>query len=131
MLHLSAAENNVTYTPSMLQAIKEAIVFARDATSGSTQLFVTGAGTKITGVEESPSQFSVYPNPGTGLFTLEGMENSQQNLSLEIVDPSGRSMGYFPLSNSGAGKFQLDITAASDGLYLVRIQGKNAVRIIK
>ncbi len=123
---------NVTYTPTTLTKITDAIVFTSDATSGLEQLVVTGTGVKITGIEESPTQFLVYPNPSNGLFTLEGIDTSQsENPTVEIIDASGRFIGNFSLSSSGSNKYLLDITSESNGLYLLNVSGKTPMRLIK
>lgn len=59
-----------------------------------------------------PLSVSVYPNPSTGIFYVEGGGPNQR---LEIIDLSGRSVTTFVNSTF------FDLTGYPDGVYFVRI----------
>ena len=72
---------------------------------------VKGTVTNPTGLKESTSfkGLSIYPNPTTGLLTIEGAEGIT-----EIYDLYGRLV---LTTNTNT----LDISTAADGIYLVRV----------
>jgi uncharacterized repeat protein (TIGR03803 family) len=122
----------VTFTPTTLGVVTAPITFTSDATAGSSQVIAKATAVKVTAVEEVPGQLSVFPNPGTGLFHLRGLESSSvKNLSVEVLDASGQSVGSFPLTPDGRGQYQLDVRALTNGLYLLKAPAHPALRVVK
>jgi hypothetical protein len=76
--------------------------------------------------EEIFSRLSLYPNPGQGLFTLEGSLHAPAPVLLEISDLAGRRL----LSQEAGGgvewRAEIDLRGHPDGFYLLRIQAGDA-----
>jgi alpha-tubulin suppressor-like RCC1 family protein len=77
----------------------------------------------IVGLTENPGPaFSVYPNPNTGIVTLElGFD-----LPVTITDARGRKIyeGEMP-----AGKTTLDLSGEANGVYLVNVKGPKGTQV--
>jgi hypothetical protein len=74
------------------------------------------------GVEDhaNDTQITVYPNPGSGIFYFNGLEN---NSLLEITDLSGRVILKSELKSNS---FSIDLSGKNRGLYLYRIASSNS-----
>lgn len=85
------------------------------------------------GVEEEVEQlqFSVMPNPTSGLLTLQ-LDALVQQGQIDVFDPTGKRVQWQNLSV--AGNNQLDLQRLADGLYTVRVStqhGFGVKRIVK
>jgi hypothetical protein len=68
----------------------------------------------------------VYPNPTSGLFTVE--LNTTSIKTVQVIDLTGRVV----MSNtSSSEKVNVNISALANGIYYVKIQSENAVEVIK
>jgi uncharacterized repeat protein (TIGR03803 family) len=122
----------VTFTPTTLGIVTAPITFTSNATAGPSQLIAKATSVKVTAVEEVPGQLSVFPNPGAGVFHLRGLDaTSIKNLSVDVLDASGQSVGNFSLTPDGRGQYQLDVRSLTNGLYLIKAPGFPAVRVVK
>lgn len=63
--------------------------------------------------------FSVYPNPGTGLFTVDGWAKETQ---LRVLDMRGREIEY-----TRVGERQIDVRHAAAGQYIFELQLGQAI----
>ncbi|GHN01037.1 hypothetical protein WSM22_25260 [Cytophagales bacterium WSM2-2] len=123
---------NVTFTPGAVGKITGAITFTSDASSGYNHIIAKATVVAVTAIEASASSFSVYPNPGKGIFFIEGVDaGNPENTSAEIIDATGRSHGKFNLTAYRNNTLSLDITSLNSGLYLIRVRDKGVVRVIK
>lgn len=71
--------------------------------------------------------FTVYPNPGTGIFQLTGNEVAEK---ISVFDVNGREV--FSLQPQAA-NVSLDLSSLADGVYTVRVNtadGVSAVRLV-
>ena len=69
-----------------------------------------------TGIDEAAANnFSVYPNPSTGLFTIE-LEGDVSNVKLSILDLNGRTVYSQPLVTN---KTNVDLNTIANGIYTV------------
>jgi hypothetical protein len=78
-------------------------------------------------VEEIDNQLadvSVYPNPASGMFTLEFQNIDPGNYWAEVIDITGKSLirEKFDI-NQSVRKFTFDMSEYPEGLYLIRIVG--------
>jgi subtilisin family serine protease len=64
----------------------------------------------------TPAEINVYPNPSSGLFTLE----TSEPLNYQIMDMMGRMIETNMLS---AGSHNIDLTGKGKGLYFLRVFG--------
>ncbi|MFM7015563.1 MAG: PKD domain-containing protein, partial [Bacteroidota bacterium] len=75
----------------------------------------------------STSSLLVSPNPSNGLFSLE-MKNLNSALPINVFDMLG-NLVYQRMINSS--KSTLDIRSFPAGVYILRVEGQNPVRLIK
>lgn len=69
----------------------------------------------------------IYPNPTTGLFTIDMSSVLDGNYNLVILDVAGRELKKSGVKNVKSAKqiFYLSISDLSPGSYILRIEGKN------
>ncbi|MDP3557366.1 MAG: T9SS type A sorting domain-containing protein [Bacteroidota bacterium] len=82
----------------------------------------TGIDNKVT----SSIGVLVYPNPNSGLFSIELNNGSIKNI--EVMDVTGRIVLAKTTSND---KIDFNINTLSNGIYYVKIQSNNSVEIVK
>ena len=81
-----------------------------------------------TGVEEAvANNFSVYPNPSTGLFTIE-LQGGVSNVKLSILDLNGRIVYSQPLIKN---KTNVDLNTIANGVYTVVLVSDDTVSSTK
>jgi len=70
-----------------------------------------------------PSDFNckVYPNPSTGLFTLEINYDSKENSDLTITTIEGAVVYKKNISYSGGHNQKLDLTGFAKGIYILKL----------
>ena len=80
------------------------------------------------GIAEFPteSQFAVYPNPTTGLLTLEWNETGSGQRRWEVREPTGKLVLELPLvrSQGGWNKIQIELPDLPAGVYILRGTGE-------
>ncbi|MFT4601041.1 MAG: PKD repeat protein, partial [Arenicella sp.] len=84
----------------------------------------------FTTVEESRSEFTLYPNPATEEAILRiGDKSTVQNIDLLSTD--GKLIKSIPVQSLSNNEVKIDLTDLSKGLYLIRIQGDESLETIK
>src|SRR5262249_43775752 len=87
------------------------------AASVSRQLLVT----TVTAVEPSPaSQVKMYPNPTTGLVTIEVPTTKSANVEIDVYNTAGVTVMQ-RTAQPVEGKISLDMSSVQQGVYLVRV----------
>ena len=81
----------------------------------------------ITSIEDNAplSELSVFPNPTTGLITIEMKEYKGSALSFILYDLKGQEVFRKESSVGSYIKFDLDLAALSQGVYLLRVVSEN------
>ncbi|PLW95162.1 MAG: hypothetical protein C0592_00725 [Marinilabiliales bacterium] len=79
-----------------------------------------------TGIEENDMLLSVYPNPSNGVFTI-ATEGMNAEMFIEVISPEGRIVRQITSSESTT---TLDLTGEDAGVYYVRIQIEDEVKVI-
>ena len=75
-------------------------------------------------MEQEPNQFSVYPNPGSGRFTIEASENSQI-VSWAVYNLSGQKVAQGNAPHFGQSmQINLNLSSGLYALELVQSDGK-------
>jgi hypothetical protein len=76
----------------------------------------------ITGLEESISGLSIYPNPATDVLNIEFNSNSNDNVTIEFVNAIGQviSSDKFVVTN-GLLDIELDMNGYSKGVYQINL----------
>lgn len=85
--------------------------------SGTTCFNIT---TGISSLIGSSSSIHIFPNPTSGIITIDGIEEGQ---TVEVYNYLGQKVSSTMASNT---TLQLDITTQATGIYLVRILNKDA-----
>ena len=74
----------------------------------------------------SSSQVSVYPNPNSGVFTVELVNGV--NKTIEVMDVTGRVV----LSNTTTNNTtNVNISTLANGVYYVKVKSENVSEVIK
>lgn len=86
------------------------------------------------GIEEAnfDGNVSVYPNPNTGLFTLEVEMTHQMNMTVGLYDMVGKQVWLDQgLGNTSSLRKQYDLSHMPDGVYFLRIYADNQMTVQK
>ncbi|MBA2612334.1 MAG: T9SS type A sorting domain-containing protein [Bacteroidetes bacterium] len=98
--------------------------------TGCTNTFtISQAVSPCTGINATTASVNgvlVYPNPNTGVFTIELNNGSVKNI--DVMDLTGRIVLSNTTSND---KVDFNINTLANGVYYVRIQSNNTVEVIK
>jgi hypothetical protein len=74
----------------------------------------------------------VYPNPTSGLATVEFGANAEATYSVKISDLAGRVMITKEVAAvKGINQVEIDLSGAAKGMYLVNIIGADGVKVTK
>ena len=87
-------------------------------------MLTTSVTTGITNLNIDIPEIRMYPNPTTGIFTVEG-ENIQ---SVEIINITGQTV--YKIKDKKK-KVKIDLSGQPKGIYFVKIQSDNLIRIEK
>jgi len=75
------------------------------------------------------SSLRVWPNPGSGIFRIEGLHGAEM---VEVMDATGRSISR--RATNGPDALTIDLSEQPDGLYMLRLSGRDGVamrRLVK
>ncbi len=85
--------------------------------------------TNTSGIDDingNGSSVDIYPNPSNGLFTVQSLVVSNK-WSVEVYNTLGQNVySQFPIPNS---KFLIDLSSQPNGVYLIRILGKDGILV--
>ena len=73
---------------------------------------------------EFEQSLTIYPNPGTGVFTVELPESAEISSNITIYDLTGKVVMQQTL-NANTDVIQIDATSLSSGNYILRMQTNN------
>jgi CubicO group peptidase (beta-lactamase class C family) len=82
--------------------------------------------TGVKKVDLQKNLVEVFPNPGSGVFTVYPMQNVQGLISLKIYDSMGRIIKFFTINDMKEQQFSLD--GFADGMYSVVAEYENLVQ---
>lgn len=92
----------------------------------TTYVQVVSECTGINQITTTLSGVKVYPNPTSGLFSVELNNNSAK--TIEVTDVTGR---VIMTNTSNNEVVNVNINGLANGIYYVKIQSENAVEVIK
>jgi hypothetical protein len=70
------------------------------------------------------SSLRVWPNPSSGIFRIEGLHGAEM---VEVMDATGRTISR--RSTNGPDALSIDLSEQPDGLYLLRLTGRDGVAV--
>lgn len=82
----------------------------------------SGCNTTVAVDELQSGQWTVYPNPSSGVVRIEGSERIQ---SLKVTDLTGRTVW----ESQGAGVSEVNLTGNSPGIYFFHILGEDKIAV--
>jgi len=86
--------------------------------------------TARTGLSYSASKLSLFPNPGSSVFYINGDVSAYQYV--EVIDVSGKKLYTMPIENlRGNSSIQVQAQGWNPGLYLVKLLGSNRVETLR
>lgn len=134
-----ASRNNDTLTDHALLMITDPFNYGDpDFRPQAGSPVLTGA--IFTGISENAANVYgdvvVYPNPATDFVTVEFELAQSGNVTAELLDLSGRSMGFVFNGSQEAGfnSIRINTSNLSNGVYFIRLAGENntyTLRFIK
>lgn len=72
--------------------------------------------------------FSLYPNPNTGMFSLEMYMDRTKQLNVSVYDMTGRSVFEEVLhAEAGAQSFSINLSQLSKGIYNLKLSGEEGL----
>ena len=109
------------------------VVYNHDFGPNLQFLFLESASTYnclTAGVDQlsDDSKVDVYPNPGTGLFTLEINTNVKISYDLEITDVQGKVISQQNITQRTT---TIDLLSTSKGVYFYRLKGESFLKFGK
>jgi hypothetical protein len=63
---------------------------------------------------------SAYPNPNTGIFTLE-VQDAKSNLTIAVMNMMGEVVRY-ETPNDLSGSYRFDVSDMAAGVYLIQVK---------
>ncbi|NSW94617.1 MAG: T9SS type A sorting domain-containing protein, partial [Bacteroidales bacterium] len=98
----------------------------------------SGGGSKGENVEVSKSRIEVpgisdlivYPNPTSGLLTVESPDKDEKVYTINLINSSGQVVLNKTYTVIG-GKFEIDLSGVSDGFYLLQIRTNLTIQFIR
>lgn len=123
--------NTITFNSPALSATSNIsdIYFARRDFSGSFFEVISGTDDLMAPKEdEQRSALSIYPNPGTGIFQVDGLQSDQYQLT--VSDASGKIVLQQTIDAESS---KIDLTTCGEGLYFAQVRSNNGdnLQIIK
>ena len=79
--------------------------------------------TIVTDLDEtipSPS-FRIYPNPGDGNFSIDGLADNLNHIEVKVFDLAGKEVENKTIAKSGS-EFKLNLSRIQGGVYFIMIQ---------
>ncbi|MBO6516317.1 MAG: T9SS type A sorting domain-containing protein, partial [Bacteroidia bacterium] len=70
---------------------------------------------------EGTSLMKVYPNPSNGLFNITLDLPSSEEVTVEVIDQTGRKVANVTEGQLQKGSFVVDMSGEAAGMYIVRM----------
>ncbi len=99
--------------------------------TGTTVLDGVNLSATAIAAAESEDLMSVYPNPSTGSFNVELNLTSSQDVTLNVMNVLGEVISSKTLSNASNGKYTVDLSAQTAGVYFVEVSSATGKTVKK
>jgi len=87
--------------------------------------------TPLSAAQFSLKNFTLYPNPNTGAFTVQFESQSQNNIGVLVHDITGREVFNNSFANTGMFSHNISLQNVQSGIYMVTVQDGNRKEIRK
>ncbi len=81
--------------------------------------------------EEGEMTINAYPNPNNGLFNVNVSLPTQTNIQLELLNVQGQVIDTYNADNVTVLNKEFDVTELSSGIYFLKVNAGNAIKIEK
>lgn len=123
--------STVTWNPDYLGLANITVAGVNDCGEGEvSQAFEVTVDNTVGMGENSVSNVSIYPNPGTGRYQLTLNTENQGQISIKVINLLGKVV--FESNNHSNGLLQenLNLEYLSDGVYFLKVEG-NGISVLK
>lgn len=135
--NLGVYNYNFTYTVPATEKVDNMILIAvvLDKTTGEVVNVVKKSYTKTVGTQDIMPElvdFEVSPNPSNGQFRIKLALDNAEDITVFVTDMMGKRVATI-LENQKVSQLNhtLDLSAQSNGVYLINVQSKNGVSVQK
>jgi ELWxxDGT repeat protein len=92
------------------------------------ELYSFALSTTVGGITENSEEITLYPNPGTGPFTIAGI--ASEAASVTLLDNSGRQVQRLSMVHTGD-LFSFEMSSLPPGFYVAKISYGNQIAMRK
>ena len=71
----------------------------------------------------------IYPNPGSGNFTIDLAQSANQKIDVTIYNCLGQTIDT--KVNKSSSKINIDLSSVEDGIYFIEIKGDDKTLLAK
>lgn len=114
-----------------LGTIDKNLLEAEEWISSSKKQKSTNKKKTASNITTTTNNISIFPNPTNGIFTIKNLylfEEEGQS-SIFITDITGKTI--YSLSNISGNIIEINISQAKPGIYFLRLQSKETIKILK
>lgn len=87
---------------------------------------------KAENIVDNAVNFSVYPNPTKGQFSISYNSVANENVAVTLVDVTGRTIASYNFTAvEGDNAFDVDLSNHTSGIYSLRVTTANGVKAVK
>ncbi len=132
--YIGAGVTNSSFNPSTAGQGNHVILYNSVGSNGCSNVAKdTIKVSACVSVEELSANigFNVYPNPNTGLFTIELNSSSNIDGKLTIMSIDGKLVYNDIISGNGLITKSINISDLSDGIYYLKLETKDAIKTFK
>lgn len=87
--------------------------------------------TPLSTAQYTLKNFTLYPNPNTGAFTVQFESQSQNNIGILVHDITGREVFNNSFANTGMFSHNISLQNVQGGIYMVTVQDGNRKEVRK
>lgn len=116
-----------------IPASASTVYYLITATDGTFDAEYAGSYSVITGIDNPDGivSMNIFPNPSNGLFTIEMNASKAGNFNIDIINIQGQVVYSKQINQDGFYKDQIDLSNEARGIYYIRINDSNDMKVSK
>ncbi|MFC2152435.1 T9SS type A sorting domain-containing protein [Bacteroidota bacterium] len=116
-----------------IPASASTVYYKITASDGTMDSELTGSYSITVGINNPDGivSMNIFPNPSEGLFTLEMNASKAGDFKVEIINIQGQVVYTNEIHQDGFYKDQIDISNEASGIYYIRINDGNSMKVSK